>query len=146
MSPDVDLTQARLVVLSACETGLIEFQQAPDKSLGLPAGFLEGGAPGMIGTLWAVNDLSTALLMEEFYRRHIEQKQGIAQALRGAQRWLRDGTARDFSLADRWEQIYRRSNSPDPGAFKIMRYYRANPDVRPFISPYHWAAPAFTGA
>jgi CHAT domain-containing protein len=51
ISPEVDFLALRLVVLSACETGLIEFEQAPDEFLGLPAGFLEAGAPGVVSTL-----------------------------------------------------------------------------------------------
>ncbi|MBV8279877.1 MAG: CHAT domain-containing protein [Verrucomicrobia bacterium] len=146
VSPEVDLSALRLVVLSACETGLIEFEQAPDESLGLPAGFLEAGAPGVVSTLWAVNDFSMALLIEDFYRRHRKQKQAIAPALRGAQRWLRDATARELCLAERWERLYRASTPPDPNAFKLMRYFQANPKTKPFASPYYWAAPIFTGA
>ncbi|HEX9945266.1 MAG TPA: CHAT domain-containing protein [Thermoanaerobaculia bacterium] len=146
ISPEVDLTRTRLVVLSACETGLIEFERAPDESLGLPAAFLEGGAPGVVSTLWAVNDVSMALLVEELYRRHREQGQEIAAALRGAQLWLRDGTAAELGLADRWREVYGASDPPDPAAYRLMRYFRANPGLKPFNSPYHWAAPTFTGA
>lgn len=146
VSPEVDLTRARLVVLSACETGLIELERAPDESLGLPAAFLEGGAPGVVSTLWAINDFSTALLIGELYRRHREQGQGIAAALRGAQLWLRDGTAAEFGLADHWREVYEASDPPDPLAFRLMRYFRANSQLRPFSSPYYWAAPTFTGA
>ncbi len=37
------LTQARLVVLSACKTAMTDFQNVPDEVVGLPAGFLQGG-------------------------------------------------------------------------------------------------------
>jgi CHAT domain-containing protein len=89
----LDLTGTRLVTLSACETGLTEFRATPDEYIGLPAGFLQAGAPGVISTLWAVNDLSTMLLMERFYQNHLRGEMGIAEALRTAQLWLRDVTA-----------------------------------------------------
>lgn len=85
----IDLSPVRLVTLSACETGLTEVTQAPDEYIGLPAGFLQGGAPAVISTLWTVSDLSTALLMERFYRYHLKGL-SLPVALRQAQRWLRN--------------------------------------------------------
>ena len=37
---DVDLAASRLVVLSACETGLFDISEAPEEYLGLPAGIM----------------------------------------------------------------------------------------------------------
>ena len=42
--------QSRLVVLSACETGVFDFQRAPDEFVGLPLAFLQAGAAGVIGS------------------------------------------------------------------------------------------------
>ena len=145
-STDFDLDSARLVVLSACETGFTEFQRAPDEFLGLPAGFMEGGAPGIVSALWSINDLSTALLFEEFYRRHLGQGEDVATALGGAQRWLRDSTAQDLHLADRWQQMHDSEDVPNPYAYRMMRYYRANPTTIPYAAPYYWAAFTFYGA
>jgi CHAT domain-containing protein len=43
------------------------------------------------GSLWSVPDLSTALLVRKFYR-NLRAGDSPAQALRQAQRWLRDST------------------------------------------------------
>lgn len=86
----LDLSATRLVTLSACETGLTEFEQTPDEYIGLPAGFLQAGAPGVVSTLWAVDDLSTSLLIGRFYQYHIQDRLSSARALRQAQKWLRD--------------------------------------------------------
>jgi hypothetical protein len=142
---DMDVSAIRLAVLSACQTGITDFQNVPDEAVGFPAGFIQAGVPGVVSTLWPVNDLSTALLMVEFYRLHLEEEQQPARALRGAQLWLRDATAKKLKLADTYEQLYRASGRRDRDAFQWMRYYGANPDVKPFAHPYYWAGFVFSG-
>ena len=63
--------------------------RARDEYVGLPAGFLQAGAPCVVSTLWAVDDMSTALLMERFYQQHLDEGLSPSRALRAAQRWLR---------------------------------------------------------
>jgi CHAT domain-containing protein len=58
---------SRLVVLSACQTAITDYQRLPDEAIGLPGGLLQAGVPGVVGTLWAVNDLSMTLVMAKFY-------------------------------------------------------------------------------
>jgi CHAT domain-containing protein len=70
---ELKLNRARLVTLSACETGMTDVRQSPDEFIGLPTGFLQAGAPGEVSTLWAVNDAATSLLMEHFYRKHLKR-------------------------------------------------------------------------
>jgi len=82
-------TRARLALLSACETGLVGVD-LPDEAVGLASGFLQAGAAGVVSTLWAVNDLSTALLAGRFYRHWKGDGMEPADALVAAQRWLRD--------------------------------------------------------
>jgi CHAT domain-containing protein/tetratricopeptide (TPR) repeat protein len=58
---------ADLVTLSACKTGL--GQLVPGEGvIGLSWAFMFAGARALIVSLWEVDDHSTALLMEEFYR------------------------------------------------------------------------------
>jgi CHAT domain-containing protein/tetratricopeptide (TPR) repeat protein len=59
--------KARLVTLSACETGLSKVAPG-DELLGLLRGFLMAGAPTVLTTLWTVDDAHTATLMGRFYR------------------------------------------------------------------------------
>jgi tetratricopeptide (TPR) repeat protein len=146
ISSRVDLSGARLVTLSACETGLAEYVSVPDEFVGLQAGFLEAGAPAVISSLWAVNDMSTALLMRELYRRLMVEEQPVAAALRGAQLWLSTSTAERLELASHWRRIYEGSSRTDQHAFDAMRYYRANPGDVPFVSPYFWAGFTVAGA
>jgi len=60
--------RSKLVVLSACETGLGKLQGG-DEITGLSRTFLAAGADTVVASLWKVSDESTALLMQEFYRR-----------------------------------------------------------------------------
>ncbi len=67
---DLPLDAARLVTLSACQMAISDFGDLPDEVIGLPAGFLQAGAAGVLGSLWPVDDLSTALFMDHFYQLH----------------------------------------------------------------------------
>jgi CHAT domain-containing protein len=74
---------ARLVVLSACETGLGQLSRG-DELVGLQRAFLYAGTPAVVTTLWKVDDRASYELMREFYR-HLDAE-GPALALRAAQR------------------------------------------------------------
>jgi CHAT domain-containing protein/tetratricopeptide (TPR) repeat protein len=62
---------ARLLVLSACQTGLAAGALADvppgDDWVGLVQGFLYAGASNVMATLWPVAEVATARLMERFY-------------------------------------------------------------------------------
>jgi tetratricopeptide (TPR) repeat protein len=73
---------ARLVTLSACETGLGDLRGGD--VLGLSRGFLAAGARSLLLSLWAVDDVSTAQLMTTFYQR-LAAGQPKASALEKAQ-------------------------------------------------------------
>ncbi|MFK8184502.1 MAG: tetratricopeptide repeat protein [Phormidesmis sp.] len=61
------LSNVDLVVLSACETGLGQFDNNGEQILGLGYQFQERGANAVIASLWQVNDGSTQVLMNDFY-------------------------------------------------------------------------------
>jgi CHAT domain-containing protein len=75
--------KASLVTLSACQTGR-NVVGGGDELLGLMRAFLSAGAASVVLSLWAVEDRSTAQLMESFYR-HLSEGYGKGQALRMAQ-------------------------------------------------------------
>lgn len=58
---------AKLVVLSACETGQGEHIRG-EGLLGLPSAFLQAGAASVLASLWRIDDQATMVLMEQFYR------------------------------------------------------------------------------
>ncbi|BDS12207.1 CHAT domain-containing protein [Aureispira anguillae] len=57
---------AQLVVLSACETGFGKFEQG-EGVMSLARSFMYAGVPSLVVSLWQINDLSTAIIMQHFY-------------------------------------------------------------------------------
>ncbi len=146
---ELNLGKTRLVTLSACETGITDIRQSPDEYLGLPAGFLQAGAPAVVSTLWAVNDLSTMLLMERFYNLHLSQKVEIPEALRQAQIWLRDVTVGELAQRFAGEEEALLSStrmSIKDASDYFTRFTKLDSKERPFAHPYYWAAFTFSGA
>jgi len=78
--------QSYLVVLSACESGASRVRGG-DELIGLARGFLGAGAHQLLVTLWNVNDISAAQLMDRFYTHLVnaDAPQQTATALRLAQ-------------------------------------------------------------
>jgi CHAT domain-containing protein len=136
---DLDLSSQRLAVLSACQTGITEFNRVPDEVIGLPAGFLQAGIPGVVATLWPVNDRSTAVLVAEFYRLLLVERQDPATALAQARGYLRDATA--SKLAEWFERRYDDSGGTDLAAYEAAADFRSHPDPaeRPYADPVYWA-------
>jgi CHAT domain-containing protein len=81
---ELDLTDVKLVVLSACQTGLGE-PAGSEGVLSLQRAFQIAGARCTIATLWQVNDEATQELMVKFYVNLWEKKMTKLEALRQAQ-------------------------------------------------------------
>ncbi len=75
--------KSRLVVLSACETGMGKIVSG-DELLGLARSFYLGGASSILSSLWPVDDEATRMFMETFHKQSRDGNLGRA--------WL---TARD---------------------------------------------------
>jgi CHAT domain-containing protein/Tfp pilus assembly protein PilF len=79
----LDLWGTKLVVLSACQTGLGEVKDG-DGVYGLRRALVLAGAETQVMSLWAVSDLATRDLMINYYRR-LQRGEGRAEALRQSQ-------------------------------------------------------------
>ncbi|HZS75905.1 MAG TPA: CHAT domain-containing protein [Ktedonobacteraceae bacterium] len=168
----VNLTGLRLLVLSACETALIDTGNTPNEMLGLAAGFLQAGAAGVIASLWAVDDLATFVLMSKFAELYLDPRHSRppAQALAEAQRWLREeATYRVLMTYDPLQELaephlsQNRGLPPNlPSTLRGLRPgYKSglaqlqlqatvqaaiDPDALPFANPIYWAGFVVTGS
>jgi CHAT domain-containing protein len=137
LNGNLDISSSRLAVLSACQTGIIHSSQAPDETIGFPAAFLVAGVPGVVSTLWPVDDQRTAFLMQQFYRNHLSKGMQPAAALRAAQLWLRNLTVDE--IEDVFESL---------GRMDKLEYARRMDELfeaYEYVHPYYWAAFVFNG-
>ncbi len=124
----LDLRQAQLVVLSACETGL-GVDASGEGVVGLQRAFHASGAKRVIGTLWKVPDRATEQLMLRFYENLWREGMSPIKALQEAQVWmLRQGM-----------------RQPD-----LVRGLALPEDAVPIgsadeLHPYFWASFVFSG-
>lgn len=83
---------ARLVVLSACNTGGGNLQQG-EGIMSLSRGFIYSGVPSIVMTTWEVHDESGSRLMERFYY-YLREGLGKDEALRMAKLDFLEGSNR----------------------------------------------------
>jgi CHAT domain-containing protein/tetratricopeptide (TPR) repeat protein len=139
------LDHSRMVVLSACNTGMsgLPMRRLGDEQLGLAAAFLMAGAPTVVSSLWAVDDAATALLMERMYQIHLKTDCPISDALRDAQNFVRHMTAAE---AIHHLQRYQGMTKASDGvlakrlAGEIATLSARAADDHPYNDPYFWAA------
>jgi CHAT domain-containing protein/tetratricopeptide (TPR) repeat protein len=162
------VARPRLVVLSACETGLYDSRQNPEEFIGLAAAFMRLGSAGILGTLWQVDDAATAFLMIKFYEYHFDRGLSPPTALKQAQAWLRNATKSDLIRAAQnagkvaridgskltsLETLLKSRRRSDGSLFarlwneirsapsRLQRYLQS----RPFSHPYFWGGFVYTG-
>ncbi|WP_424094660.1 CHAT domain-containing protein [Moorena producens] len=80
--PEKSLLKAKLVVLSACDTGRGEIKG--EGVVGLSRSLIAAGVPSLVVSLWQVPDHDTAELMKEFYTNIYTHKMDKAKAMREA--------------------------------------------------------------
>jgi len=151
------------VFLSCCETGLGAPQNLSDDILTLATGFLCAGARTVISSLWAVDDLATAVFSILYHQeRKIETKPAIA--LQKAQKQLREMTGEDLaenfgeviesflkrlklklvkeqdqppSDSKQWKELDKSLEKVSQMQKNLEKHYRSD---RPFSTPDYWSA------
>jgi len=96
----LDLRRMRLVVLSACQTG-IEKQYRGEGAVGAARPFFIAGVPTVVATLWPVDSDASAALMVSFHKRRRELR-STTEALRQAQIDMLQGDDRHYRHPYYW--------------------------------------------
>ncbi len=89
----LDLSNTKLVVLSACNTGISDIHDT-EGVIGLQHAFKLAGAQHVVVSLWKVNDIATKDLMILFYQNLLNKKQDTATALHNAKAEMRNKGAK----------------------------------------------------
>ncbi|PSB00594.1 CHAT domain-containing protein [Merismopedia glauca] len=141
-------TNLQEVFLSACETGISNIE-ITDDILNIGTAFLCAGAKNVISTLWAVNDVASALLSIFYYQN---KRQGInsIKSLKQSQLKLRSLSGNELTVY--WQQIEHIVQKLDDdnqlvNLEKFKQYIALLCQQEyPFASPYYWAGFIYQGA
>jgi len=134
---DARLTSGTIAVLSACETGVIG-ARLPDEVLSIASGMLQSGASAVVSSLWAVPDVSTAILMSRFYFLWRKEGHRPTAALQAAQRWMRDSP--NASIV-----TFLRANATDRLGVDLIDELERDTSGSTFCHYVHWAAFTYAG-
>ena len=142
----VEVGAARLIVASACQSGVIADLRAADEALALSHVFIAAGAAGVIASLWSVADYATALLMTCFYERLADAPGEPARALRAAELWLRDLRHEDERAYLARHPDLRDHQAEHDAARSARATLPPGSNDRRFSAPTLWAGFVFSGA
>ncbi|MFD0861106.1 CHAT domain-containing protein [Sungkyunkwania multivorans] len=81
----------KLVVLSACETGIGKLEKG-EGPMSIARGFKASGAENLLFSLWKVNDMTTAQWMGKFYRSYARSHSANSSAHQSKLAYLSDET------------------------------------------------------
>lgn len=142
----LEMRPGALVVLSACETGLVDRADLMDEYLGLPGAFLRAGARAVLATLWRVDDAAAALLTTRFLESLLHEHKDAATALREACAWLRRASP---SVAMAYARRQFGESTVGVSACAVLDERLALPSTSgepPFSDPRYWAAFILVGS
>jgi CHAT domain-containing protein len=132
-----NLDGVRLVVLSACESGLGK-QASGEGVLGLQRSFQSAGVRSVVASLWSVDDAATKSLMAAFYENLWEKKMPTLEALRQAQ----------LTMLKEYEPMAGKLRGPgtehavDPGELARAKELPRNVTS---LSPFYWSSFVLSG-
>jgi CHAT domain-containing protein len=145
---DMDLSRTRLLLLTACESALAQNADSTGEQLGIPSAILASGAGAVIGSLWLVEDVATALLVRQLFIEMTDaasaSNSNPAAALARAQQWLRRLTLPELDIV--FTQLGGHAGRLATGTLQQVRDALALRGERPFSHPVCWAGFACYGA
>jgi CHAT domain-containing protein len=143
MKEQADLFQGvELLTLSACDTAA-QRSDATGREIDAFAELAQRlGAGGVMASLWAVRDRTTAQLMKGFYKNRESGKNTKAEALRKSQLNLLYGNLQSPATTINHSNETVQRDSPTDENIIVEKKYRIpfRPDKKkPFAHPYYWS-------
>lgn len=144
--PDGTALVARLAVVSACHSSTVTAGLVTDPT-SITTAALYAGAVGVIGCTERVDDLAAAVLVGRFFERYVANAaveiDAGPDALREAQLWLRDSTARDvLSWLQNQPELRAAIDEHNP---ELLTLWADHPDSIPFGADTSWAPYTYSG-
>lgn len=138
-------TPPRLVILSACESGVTERRHRPEEFQGFVTTLLRLGAEAVVAANWPVDDMASAFIIGRFLELHLREALAPAAALNQAQVWAKGASSEELVgyLRARRGGMSRLERG---AAARIALRLQTHGAHRPFADPLHWAAYSLWGA
>ncbi len=133
----LNIPLCRLLVLSACKTGLVETSHTDDY-VGLSSAFFYAGARTVVASLWNVDELAATLVTLRLYQI-LPDYPSVTAALQAAQSWLR-GLSCDDVL--HWLKHGQKATEEEVEAVEARLSLFDDP---PFAEACYWSAFTATG-
>lgn len=157
---DLPLKPGCIVTANACETAQDKLFAADEEHQNFPTAFILAGASSVLATMWTVDDLAAAILMEHVYQ-NLLQEMSPSLALKSSVRTLRnvsrtelinylrreldDVNERITSLESKGDLYYHLLSRKKHIISRTRQYERDTTMDRPFDHPYLYAAFAAYG-
>ncbi|MDT9196553.1 CHAT domain-containing protein, partial [Limnospira sp. PMC 1042.18] len=133
----LNIPLCRLLVLSACKTGLVETSHTDDY-VGLSSAFFYAGARTVVASLWNVDELAATLVTLRLYQI-LPDYPSVTVALQAAQTWLRGVSCDDILDWLKHEQ------KATPEEVEEVEDRLSLFDDPPFAEACYWSAFTATG-
>ena len=141
----ITAARARVVLLSACETGRVVAGDPLNDQLGLPGGLLIAGAAAVLATYWPVDDLAACLVLSRCIGLWEQTGVDLERALADAQAWLREQATVGVVLDWLDEQIDACGATEPQLELAYGRLSVRDSRELPFAGAIHWAPFHVTG-
>ncbi len=137
----LDLWGTKMVVLSACDTGVGEVRNG-EGVYGLRRALVLAGSETQVISLWPVSDKATRDLMIEYYRRLLKGE-GRSAALRQVQLQMLKAKA---LAADDVDRLLVAKSQKEQGRILTTRSGKKPGEKKNYSHPYYWASFIQSGA